>query len=189
MIKRLLPTAAFALLMTAGSVAATAPQAHLVHTRNIAPPSGASALCQTYQWACTTNQQRANGSQSEAAIVQKINLYINRSVPEVSDRSQYKQTEYWAVPTALGGDCEDFALIKKRELVKRGVDPKRLLLATVLDRQRNGHAVLVYRSETGDYVLDNATNQIRPWQDTGYIFLRMQDPKRPSRWVTGFTAS
>ena len=64
-----------------------------------------------------------------------------------------------------------------------GIDPRKLLLATVLDNRKNPHAVLVYRSSQGDLVLDNLTNRIKPWNATRYLFLRMQDPKQPRNWV------
>ena len=71
---------------------------------------------------------------------------------------------------------------KKFELVQNGVDPTKLLIATVLDTNRNGHAVLVYRSSEGDLVLDNVTNRIKTWKETRYLFL-IQDPIHPDRWV------
>jgi predicted transglutaminase-like cysteine proteinase len=55
-------------------------------------------------------------------------------------------------------------------------------MATVLDKRVSSHAVLVLRTGQGDYVLDNATNQILPWTKTGYTFLKLQDPKRKSTW-------
>lgn len=162
---------------------------HLVATRQIAPPSGARSLCKSYDWACTTRKSKVKGSEPESVIVKKVNRQINGAIREVSDQRQYRRAEHWALPTSLGGDCEDFALIKKRTLQRRGIDPKRLLLATVLDRNRKSHAVLIYRAGNGDFVLDNLTNRIRAWQDTGYIFLRMQNPVEPRQWVTGFYQS
>lgn len=169
--------------------ATLATNAHLVSTNQVAPPTGARSLCKNYNWACTSSKRAATSSAPESAIVKKVNLQVNSSVREISDEQQYQRLEHWALPTSLGGDCEDFALFKKQELQSYGIDPKRLLLATVLDRNRNSHAVLVYRTNRGDFVLDNVTNKIRSWQDTGYIFLRMQDPTEPRRWVTGFQQS
>ncbi|MDP5216141.1 transglutaminase-like cysteine peptidase [Ruegeria sp. 2205SS24-7] len=146
-------------------------------------PSGASDLCRTYSWACAGSRGRQLGSVREFDLVRQVNRQVNAVTRDVTDRQQYNMEEKWALPTRLGGDCEDFALLKKRDLIRLGVDPRKLLLATVLDRRRNAHAVLIYRSAQGDLVLDNLSNQIRPWQATGYIFLRMQDPRRPRSWV------
>jgi predicted transglutaminase-like cysteine proteinase len=61
------------------------------------------------------------------------------------------------------------------------VSADRLLIAAVLDKKDKVHAVLVLRTEMGDYVLDNLTSRVLPWNTTGYAFLRMQDPNQPSR--------
>lgn len=149
----------------------------------VSAPPGAQALCQTYRWACSASSEKRHPSRSELRLIQQINAYVNRTVRPVEDAKQYGVVERWAMPTRRGGDCEDYALAKKLELIRRGVTPQRLLLATVLDRKRNAHAVLVYRSDQGDLVLDNLTNRIKNWRDTRYVFLRMQDPKNPRGWV------
>ncbi len=147
------------------------------------PPSGARQLCGKYSWACAQKGIGSLSTSQELKLVKEINRRVNRSTREVTDQSQYKTSELWALPTSRGGDCEDFALLKKRDLIQAGFDPRKLLLATVLDTRRNSHAVLVYRSSDGDLVLDNLTNQIKPWKATRYLFLRMQDPKQPARWL------
>jgi predicted transglutaminase-like cysteine proteinase len=152
----------------------------------IAPPSGATMLCQTYDWACAVSPKRITVTQEQFRVVRAVNSEINRRTRSIEDRRQYGTVENWALPTRRGGDCEDFALAKKRELIRLGIDPQRLLIATVLDRKRNPHAVLVFRSDRGDLILDNLTNKIKPWQATRYLFLRMQDPETPSRWMKVF---
>ncbi len=153
------------------------------------PPTGARQLCRQYDWACTTKRSGSLTSQQEMQIVQRINRHVNATIREVTDQSQYRTRERWALPTSRGGDCEDFALLKKRDLINAGIDPRKLLIATVLDKHRNAHAVLVYRSAQGDLVLDNLTNRIKPWSATQYLFLRMQDPKQPRRWVGVYGSS
>lgn len=147
------------------------------------PPSGAAELCRQYSWACSSKRSVSLSSQQEMQIIKQINRRVNASTRSVTDQSQYKTRERWALPTSRGGDCEDFALLKKRDLINAGVDPNKLLIATVLDTSRTPHAVLVYRSASGDLVLDNLTNRIKTWSATRYLFLRMQDPKKPGRWV------
>ena len=116
------------------------------------------------------------------SILRMLNREINASVPEISDIAQYGRLEVWELPTARGGDCEDIAMRKKRDLIDAGIAPQSLMLSTVLDRDLNAHAVLVFRDEDGDLVLDNLTDRILPWAETGYSFLRMQDPASPDRW-------
>ncbi|NVO55294.1 transglutaminase-like cysteine peptidase [Rhodobacteraceae bacterium B1Z28] len=170
-----------------GASAANASEGAFIPSVHVSPPpTGANQLCRQYSWACSSKRSVSLSSQQEMQIINRVNRQVNASTREVTDQSQYKTRERWALPTSQGGDCEDFALLKKRDLITAGVDPKRLLIATVLDTRRNSHAVLVYRSASGDLVLDNLTNRIKPWADTRYLFLRMQDPNQPRRWVGVF---
>jgi predicted transglutaminase-like cysteine proteinase len=149
-------------------------------------PSGASGLCSKYPWACAKTGHVIAIDAQAMQIADQINSFANRTVRPISDQSQYASAERWALPTARGGDCEDYALLKKQQLIKAGFAPEQLLVATVLDRSRNSHAVLVLRTGRQDLVLDNMASRIKPWRETGYSFMRLQDPRDPSRWVAVF---
>lgn len=152
--------------------------------RTVAAPAGFNGICKRYAWVCasTSKAQRDLSDGQIIALARQVNRAVNGRVREVSDLAQYRLAEVWALPTAKGGDCEDFALLKKLELIKRGVAPGRLLIATALTEENEAHAVLILRTGQGDLVLDNRTRAIKPWQDTGYSFLRMQNPKSKNRW-------
>lgn len=158
--------------------------AFLSSTRAIDPPAGFRGICERYDWVCARRSAAARpmSDAERIELARGVNSHVNRTVREISDSRQYRRAEYWALPTARGGDCEDFALMKKHELIRRGVAPERLLIATALTRQRVPHAVLILRTGAGDLVLDNLTDRIRPWQDTGHSYLRIQDPREPRRW-------
>ena len=149
------------------------------------PPDGASHLCGTYSWACAKSGRTMRIGEAELSVIRTINSQANRTVRPVSDMQQYRIAERWAMPTKRGGDCEDYAIYKKHELIRAGFPPEQLLIATVLDRKRQSHAVLVVRTGGQDIVLDNLTDRIVSWQKTGYTFLRMQDPQQPHRWRSG----
>lgn len=162
--------------------AASDNQRHLKAIRSVDAPDGFSGVCARYDWACAKSGRTAPLGRDVLSLAEKLNRRINRRTEEIADDVQYRRAEYWALPTARGGDCEDFALAKKQALISRGVAPERLLIATVLDREQNPHAVLVLRTDAGDYILDNLTNRIVGWRETGYTFLRMQNPASPSQW-------
>jgi predicted transglutaminase-like cysteine proteinase len=167
------------------SIDARRPDAGLIPIRAAASaPSGAAHLCATYDWACARTGQRIVIGERALEAIRAINLRANRSIRSISDMQQYRVAERWALPTARGGDCEDYAIYKKAALIKAGFPPDQLLIATVLDRKRQSHAVLVVRTGTQDLVLDNLSNRIVTWDKTGYTFLRLQDPRDPSRWVS-----
>lgn len=114
---------------------------------------------------------------------------MNQKVRSVADSVQYGAKEVWSLPSTRGGDCEDYALAKKHDLIGKGVPAQRLLLATVFGQRTGSHAVLILRLDDGDYVLDNMTDDIKHWSKTKYTFLRIQDPNAPERWMTVFASN
>lgn len=154
----------------------------LIAQRSINAPAGFSGLCAKYGWVCLNPSKSALGDEMIIRISKAVNRQVNRNTRSLSDQDQYGREEYWALPSARGGDCEDFVLLKKKMLIERGVPPQNLLIATVLDRQHNSHAVLVLRTAGGDIVLDNLTWKILRWEDTGYTFLKLQNPTDPQKW-------
>lgn len=179
---------AAALSLIAASTAAlaidtTAPGAALPIKAVVSAPGGASGLCATYGWACAPGNSKKPLGVDQMEMIAKINRQANTRIHPVSDMQQYHLAEKWTLPSSRGGDCEDYALYKKKALIEAGISPDRLLMASVLDRQGGSHAVLVVRADGADLVLDNLRGAIKRWDQTGYTFLRMQDPRNPQRWV------
>lgn len=171
--------------MPALAIDARRPSPDIIPIRaEASPPPGARSLCATYDWACAKSGRMMLIGEDTMQTVRTINAQANRSIRPISDLDQYRIAERWSLPTNRGGDCEDYALYKKRELIRAGIPAEQLLVAAVLDRKRQSHAVLILRTGTQDLVLDNMTSRILPWQKTGYTFLRVQDPRQPSRWVS-----
>ncbi len=160
--------------------------AFLTVKRAASAPDGAASLCQTYPWACAREASARAAPEVDLDLVAKVNRAVNAAVPAITDQAQYGKAEHWSLPGAQGGDCEDYALFKKQSLIAAGIPAQHLLIAVVLDRQEDPHAVLILRSAQGDHVLDNMTNRILPWNRTGYTFISMQNPDDPARWVAVF---
>lgn len=112
----------------------------------------------------------------------EVNQTLNEQVVAVTDADHYQKREFWTYPDGFG-DCEDFALAKRRELLHRGWPATSLLMAMV--RQRNGeaHAVLIAVTDNGDFVLDNLVADIVGWDETSYKFIKMQTPATMNDWV------
>ena len=83
----------------------------------------------------------------------------------------YGKRDYWCIPQGGFGDCEDFALAKKRALENQGVPS---CLATCWTETGGYHAVLVVRTDQGDYVLDNRYESVWGWNDLPYKWDKMQ---------------
>jgi predicted transglutaminase-like cysteine proteinase len=110
-----------------------------------------------------------------------VNGFVNRRIRERSDIQTAGQADDWRVPTREG-DCEDFAILKKAELLKRGW-PASALLLTVATLGGEGHTVLTVRTDKGDLVLDNRTSAIRDWSRTPYRYFARQSQSNSGKWM------
>lgn len=113
-------------------------------------------------------------------LLNKVNQQVNRDVRKANDSDLYGQEEYWALPRLvdgkLYGDCEDFALEKRRQLIAAGVPESSLSLAVAITARGEGHAVLMVSLKSGDWVLDNLTPWATPWADLNYRWVQRQVP-------------
>lgn len=116
------------------------------------------------------------------AELESINLFVNHAIAPDTDADVYGVPEYWTLPSDKG-DCEDYALLKRKLLAERGWPLSTLLITIVRDEAGNGHAVLTVRTDRGDLVLDNFTDAIRRWGETPYTFLMRQSARDPNRWA------
>lgn len=116
--------------------------------------------------------------------IDQVNRAVNQAVRPRSDLEIYGQEEWWAYPVNGVGDCEDYVLEKRRRLAAAGISLSNLLVTVVRKRDGEGHAVLTVRTDRGDFILDNLNNELRPWQATGYSFLKRQASNHTGHWVT-----
>jgi predicted transglutaminase-like cysteine proteinase len=112
----------------------------------------------------------------------QVNAYYNSTIVPVTDADLYQVDEFWTYPNGYG-DCEDYALAKRRALIDAGWPASTLLIAVVREANGNGHAVLLVRTDRGDLVLDNQEGMIRVWNETPYQFIKRQDQADAGRWV------
>lgn len=86
---------------------------------------------------------------------------VNHSITYTPDKVQYGVDEKWALPKSGKGDCEDFALLKRKKLRERGFPRSALLLEVGWAPTQETHVMLVVRTDKGDFVLDNMTDEVR----------------------------
>ena len=122
----------------------------------------------------------ARGEREQLRLLNQINQAVNRDVKKASDLDLYGQPEYWALPRVvdgkLYGDCEDYALEKRRQLIAAGVPESARSLAVAVTARGEGHAVLMISLKSGDWVLDNLTPWATPWEDLNYRWVQRQVP-------------
>lgn len=115
--------------------------------------------------------------------LEKLTISVNQAVKPMSDIDLYSKDEYWAYPDKFG-DCEDYVFRKRRVLMQEGISPSNLLITVLRKPDGEGHAVLTVRTDQGDFILDNLTDSVVPWDETGYIFLKRQATDHTGLWVT-----
>ncbi|CDX38506.1 conserved exported hypothetical protein [Mesorhizobium sp. ORS 3359] len=118
------------------------------------------------------------------ATIININNSVNARVKPRTDMEIYGVEEYWAYPDSGVGDCEDYALEKRRELMAAGVPAGNLLMTVVRQPNGDGHAVLTVRTSLGEFILDNLEPKVLAWNDTVYTYLKRQSTENSGVWVT-----
>jgi predicted transglutaminase-like cysteine proteinase len=148
-------------------------------------PIGHYDFCQRYRAECGPNidLMPVKMSSDNWATVNEVNLYVNKTIIPATDMEVYGKEEYWAYPTTAG-DCEDFALLKRRILIQRGFSPSNLLMTVVRKPDGEGHAILTLRTAQGDYELDNLSDEVKLWYQTPYSYIKRQASYNAGRWVT-----
>src|SRR5262249_14901937 len=89
--------------------------------------------------------------------------------------------EAWTI-APLAGDCNDYAVTKRHELLRSGLPAKALRLAVVKTKSGSGHLVLLAATTQGDLVLDHLTEEILPWQSTDYRWMKIESVGDPKVW-------
>ncbi|MPR12112.1 transglutaminase-like cysteine peptidase [Microvirga tunisiensis] len=113
--------------------------------------------------------------------LRQINSHVNSTIVEVSDMDQYGREDVWTLPTSGRGDCEDFALLKRKLLMQQGWPASALSISVGTTSSGEAHAVLVVATASGEYVLDNLTPSILPPSQTSHTFLSRQSGRG---WVS-----
>jgi predicted transglutaminase-like cysteine proteinase len=117
---------------------------------------------------------------AKRAELQKVNLSVNRSILPINDRSG-PMGDIWEADVT-SGDCEDFALTKRRKLMALGWPANALRIAVARTRAGEGHAVLVVTTSEGDLVLDNRMGRINSFRKTGLSWIKIQSGENPRLW-------
>lgn len=150
-------------------------------------PFGWVDFCQRYRGECDTQVKAARDVELTGKAVRdldRVNRWVNKNIESVSDMDHWGLVDRWDYPSDGKGDCEDYALLKRRMLTDLGYPVQALLMTVVKDRKGDGHAVLTVRTDRGDYVLDNLDEEVKGWKKTGYRFVKRQSQTDANAWVT-----
>jgi predicted transglutaminase-like cysteine proteinase len=148
-------------------------------------PIGHSEFCKRHQSECRVksgSEKRVHLTPARWNELVAINNRVNWAIDPVTDQELFGREEVWVYPEAKG-DCEDFVLLKRRELMKKGWPAGSLLITVVRQKNGDGHAVLTVVTDRGDLVLDNLEPQVKIWSQTEYRYVKRQSEFDSGRWV------
>lgn len=123
------------------------------------------------------------------ALLDSVNKQVNESITQVTDDEGFGVPELWRIPQLDSiipdvGDCEDFALAKKKILVDQyGFNPNLLSISVLRRPAGDIHAVLMVRTLYGDIVMDNLNDKLLPWHQTNYQWIKKQSYNNHNQWI------
>ncbi|QDM22620.1 hypothetical protein FIU28_16775 [Tardiphaga sp. vice154] len=151
-------------------------------------PMAFTLFCMRYAGECAAPKQRmvfrggaTRLTRARIAELVEVNASVNRSIVPMRNERGVAGEEWLIGPSH--GDCNDYAVTKRHQLIARGWPMRNLLLSEVVTSWGEHHLILVVRAKGGDVVLDNMNAQIRGWAKAPYRWVRMQTSENPSYWA------
>lgn len=183
----------FGWIAVAGIVAAVVPagatpsagKGAMPEAQSVPPPKAFIDFCARHPGECRARDEapaRVHLTGMRADQLFEVQRSVNMAVSYRPDSYTFGLRDFWEFPFVYG-DCEDYALKKKRELVARGWSRSNLLLTIVRIPEGGLHMVLTATTDIGDVVLDNRTSGIAVWNTLDYRWLVRQSRYDESQWV------
>ncbi len=173
-------------LLTGGS-AYTNESDHMSEEGPVRPPDGWIEFCKAIPGECMAEivepVEPVVGPKMWETLI-RVNTTVNRAIEPMSDQLHWGVVEKWSYPDDGFGDCEDYVLLKRRLLLQAGWPRSSLLVTVVRQKNGEGHAVLTAKTDIGDFILDNLTDDIVMWWQTSYRFVKRQARHHPGTWMT-----
>ncbi|MDB5554890.1 MAG: transglutaminase-like cysteine peptidase protein [Rhizobium sp.] len=147
--------------------------------QRVAAPFAHVVFCKDYAAECAKASGPAAVKLTASAMeeLQTVNGDVNAQIVAQDDT----ENDTWTLFPRFG-DCDDFAVSKRHELIARGWPAPALRLAIGVTPENEGHMVLVARTSRGDLVLDNRDDRVKPWQDADLTWRSIQSLDDPHVW-------
>jgi predicted transglutaminase-like cysteine proteinase len=176
-------------VLTAGSAGARSPQdskpsTSIVDASPTLAPFQHVRFCLRYPDDCKSNpteDARIDLNAEISDLLRRVNHSVNMLITPTLKNYGPELQDGWTIAPVMG-DCNDYAVTKRHELLESGLPAKALRLSVVKTSSGIGHLVLVVVTTKGDVVMDNLTEAIRPWQSTNYHWLKIQSANDARFW-------
>jgi predicted transglutaminase-like cysteine proteinase len=154
----------------------------------VLPPIGHSRFCLRYPQDCKVHGidfRRRNIALTPERWdeLNRVNQQVNRDIiAEVTPGNGL--TEEWLIWPATG-DCKDYAITKRHELLAHGWPSRALLLSEVVVPSGEHHLILIVRTKDTDLALDNLNASIRTVATVSrqYQWVRIETQQNPMFWA------
>jgi predicted transglutaminase-like cysteine proteinase len=151
------------------------------------PPMAFTLFCLKYENECKPRRMVFRGTRVKLtperwAQLKDVNHQVNAAIRPQANLEGLRGEKWLLHPAS--GDCNDYAVTKRHELIAKGWPPRSVLLSEVVTTWGEHHLVVVVRTFSGDLVLDNLTENIVSWSKKSYRWVRMQTPKNPNYWAS-----
>lgn len=141
------------------------------------PPLGFLMMCLSHPEECqSSGAVSVEITDGVLGTIKRVNLSVNHRIRPLADQGN----DVWSI-NATSGDCEEYVLAKRHDLIRSGIPSAALRIAAVKTRSGEGHAILIVNTSRGKFVLDNRTTAIRPLGQTGYRVVSLQSAD-PYQW-------
>jgi predicted transglutaminase-like cysteine proteinase len=160
------------------------PAPAIVEASPVLAPFQHVRFCLRYPADCKTDpaeNDRVELSDQTLELLNRVNRSVNGAITPTLKTYGTNIEDRWTIAPSRG-DCNDYAVTKRHELIADGLPARVLRLSVVKTAAGIGHLVLVVATTKGDLVLDNLTDAIRPWQRTGYEWLKIQSAADARFW-------
>jgi predicted transglutaminase-like cysteine proteinase len=162
----------------------TNPPAPIVDASPTLAPFQHVRFCLRYPSDCKSDpseSERIELGAETSELLKRVNRSVNMSITPTLKSYGSNLGDGWTIAPETG-DCNDYAVTKRHQLLESGLPSKALRLSVVKTAAGIGHLVLVVATTKGDVVMDNLTEVIRPWQSTDYHWLKIQSAADSRFW-------
>jgi predicted transglutaminase-like cysteine proteinase len=158
----------------------------LVFNKPVLAPVAFVRFCARYQEDCKVSPAGSDSTPASLTKARwtelaKVNQDVNRAIQPAANLGGVTAEEWLLAPHR--GDCNDYAVTKRHELLARGWPSHSLLLAEVVIASGEHHLVLVVRTNEDDFILDNLTDDVRSVSLIEYEWVRAQRVENPRFWA------
>jgi len=155
--------------VAAVALAITLPAPVMATQSGTAAPVGFQIMCLRNPTECQGGgADRIHLDTATLTHLDRVNRAVNKAITPRADG----QVDRWTVGKTVG-DCEDYVLAKRARLVADGFPPSAMRIAYVKTSEGEGHAILIVKTDQGDYVLDDLARSLLSLRKSGYQVLSM----------------